>query len=70
MTIWNHDAHACWEILLQLALTSQMHGQRGSRFPRLTAEDIMVHRQNLKNASYALVKFDGLLSPGFGPQTL
>ena len=47
--------------LFQPALVSQMYEWRGSRLPRPDAGDVMVHCQNLKNASYALVNIYGFL---------
>ena len=43
--------------LFQPALTYQMHARRGSRLSQPAAGDVMVHCQNLDNASYALGNF-------------
>ena len=52
---------------LQPALDSQMYGQRCSGLPQPAGADVMVHRQNLGNANYALVNstFFFFFPPGF-----
>ena len=47
------------KLLLQPALTSQMHGLYGSILLQPAGADIMVHCQSVENASYALVNFYG-----------
>ena len=46
-----------WKSPRQPALTSQMYGHRGFKMPQPATEDVMVHSQNAKNASFVLVHF-------------
>jgi hypothetical protein len=38
-----------------------MHGRRRSGLPRPAAAEVMVHRQDIENASYALINSTGFL---------
>ena len=49
------------------SLTSHMHGCCGFKMPRPAAANVMIHRQNVKNASFVLVHFYKFFS-GFWPR--